>query len=135
MRHPTVEIRFTELHVETEVFADLSRNLPSMLRAFRDPIEVGLPQPCVPQQHGNGYPTTANEHGVLCMQTLFQRLWLLRPARRKLVILDSISGILKPGRLTLLLGAPSSGKTTLLKALAGQLQDSGLQVSGWLVAG
>ena len=50
MRHPTVEIRFTELHVETEVFADLSRNLPSMLRAFRDPIEVGLPQHCLREQ-------------------------------------------------------------------------------------
>ena len=134
MRHPTAEIRFTGLHVETEVFADLLRNLPSMLRALRDPIEVGLPQHRISQQPGNGFPTTANGHSCLCMQDLLQRLWLLRPARRKLVILDSISGILKPGRLTLLLGAPSSGKTTLLKALAGQLHFSGLKVSGRLVA-
>jgi len=35
-----VEIRFSELHVETEVFADLSRNLPNIGRAIRDPVEV-----------------------------------------------------------------------------------------------
>ena len=62
------------------------------------------------------------------LQWLLQSLWLLRPAKRKLVILDSISGILKPGRLTLLLGPPSSGKSTLLKALAGQPWPSGLKV-------
>ena len=49
-------------------------------------------------------------------------------ATTKLVILDSISGVLKPGRITLLLGPPSSGKTTLLKALSGRLEHSGLQV-------
>lgn len=37
---PTATIRFVDLTVETEVFADLSRNLPSILRAIRDPIEV-----------------------------------------------------------------------------------------------
>ncbi|KAF7138156.1 hypothetical protein RHSIM_Rhsim07G0150400 [Rhododendron simsii] len=38
-----------------------------------------------------------------------------------LAILHDVSGIIKPGRLTLLLGPPSSGKTTLLLALAGEL--------------
>ncbi|XP_062206068.1 ABC transporter G family member 41-like isoform X2 [Phragmites australis] len=37
-------------------------------------------------------------------------------------ILDNVSGIIKPSRLTLLLGPPGSGKSTLLKALAGKLQ-------------
>ncbi|KAE9459463.1 hypothetical protein C3L33_08630, partial [Rhododendron williamsianum] len=46
-----------------------------------------------------------------------------------LAILHDVSGIIKPGRLTLLLGPPSSGKTTLLLALAGEL-DPGLKVSG-----
>ncbi|KAK4395287.1 Pleiotropic drug resistance protein 1, partial [Sesamum angolense] len=44
------------------------------------------------------------------------------PSRKKhLSILHDVSGILKPGRMTLLLGPPSSGKTTLLLALAGKL--------------
>jgi len=46
-----------------------------------------------------------------------------------LTILDNVSGSLKPGRMTLLLGPPSSGKTTLLLALAGKL-DRSLKVKG-----
>ena len=65
---------------------------------------------------------------VLALQALLQKLWLLRPAKHRLVILDSLSGIVKPRRLTLLLGPPSGGKSTLLKALAGQLHSTGLSV-------
>lgn len=39
-----------------------------------------------------------------------------------------MSGVLLPGRLTLLLGPPSCGKTTLLKALAGKMGTSALKV-------
>ena len=44
-------------------------------------------------------------------------------------ILDGASGILRPRRLSLLLGPPGSGKTSLLKALAGRnLRDKSLKV-------
>ncbi len=33
-----------------------------------------------------------------------------------------VSGVLKPGRLTLLLGPPGSGKTVFLQALSGRLK-------------
>ncbi len=36
--------------------------------------------------------------------------------------------VLKPGRLTLLLGPPGSGKSTLLKAIGGKLSNTSLQV-------
>ena len=62
------------------------------------------------------------------MQYVLQAAYILRPDKRKLVILDKVSGVLKPGRLTLLLGPPSSGKSTLLKALSGALVHSGLKV-------
>ena len=62
------------------------------------------------------------------LQYVLQKAYILRPDKRRLVILDKISGVLKPGRLTLLLGPPSSGKSTLLKALSGTLQHSGLKV-------
>ena len=50
--------------------------------------------------------------------------------KRKLVLLDGVSGVLKPGRLTLLLGPPGAGKSTLLRSLAGQLKDKRLEKHG-----
>ncbi|KAL4603910.1 hypothetical protein ACB092_10G157600 [Castanea dentata] len=47
----------------------------------------------------------------------------------KLKIIKNVSGIIKPSRLTLLLGPPGCGKTTLLRALAGTL-DQSLKVTG-----
>ena len=54
-------------------------------------------------------------------------LGLFRKSRRFTILRDA-SGVLKPGRLTLLLGPPGSGKTTLLKALSGKLHKSNLKV-------
>ena len=42
LRRPSVEVRFKNLNVETEVYADLSRNLPSILNAYREAFEVLL---------------------------------------------------------------------------------------------
>ncbi|MBA0861360.1 hypothetical protein Goshw_027169 [Gossypium schwendimanii] len=47
----------------------------------------------------------------------------------KIKILKDISGIIKPSRMTLLLGPPGCGKTTLLQALSGKLNPS-LKVTG-----
>ncbi|CAM6108621.1 unnamed protein product [Calypogeia fissa] len=44
--------------------------------------------------------------------------------QRYITILHEVSGIIKPGRMTLLLGPPSSGKTSLLLALAASLERS-----------
>ena len=50
---------------------------------------------------------------------------LMPSTKRRVTILHGVSGVLRPGRLTLLLGPPSSGKTTLLKALSGKLVGKG----------
>ncbi|TYI55095.1 hypothetical protein E1A91_D11G116800v1 [Gossypium mustelinum] len=47
----------------------------------------------------------------------------------KIKVLKDISGIIKPSRMTLLLGPPGCGKTTLLRALSGKLNPS-LKVTG-----
>ncbi|XP_062009972.1 pleiotropic drug resistance protein 3-like isoform X4 [Rosa rugosa] len=52
-----------------------------------------------------------------------------KPQAYKLEILRDISGIIKPSRMTLLLGPPGCGKSTLLQALAGKLNHS-LKVRG-----
>ncbi|XP_061973644.1 pleiotropic drug resistance protein 3-like isoform X2 [Populus nigra] len=49
--------------------------------------------------------------------------------RTKISIIKDVSGIIKPGRMTLLLGPPGCGKTTLLKALSGKPSNS-LKVAG-----
>lgn len=55
---------------------------------------------------------------AVCVQTLKpgqakdQRPW---------PIIDKVSGVLKPRRLTLLLGTPGAGRSLLMKALAGRL--------------
>ncbi|GJN05636.1 hypothetical protein PR202_ga23283 [Eleusine coracana subsp. coracana] len=65
-------------------------------------------------------PTIPN---FICNMTeaFLRHLRIYRGGRVKLPILDNISGIIRPSRMTLLLGPPSSGKTTLLLALAGRL--------------
>lgn len=47
----------------------------------------------------------------------------------KITIINGVRGIIKPGRMTLLLGPPGCGKTTFLKALSGNLGKS-LKVTG-----
>ncbi|CAI9114209.1 OLC1v1014873C1 [Oldenlandia corymbosa var. corymbosa] len=64
------------------------------------------------------------------VEDVFASLFGIRLAERaKITILKDASGIIKPSRMTLLLGPPSSGKTTLLLALAGKL-DPSLTVKG-----
>ncbi|XP_060676333.1 pleiotropic drug resistance protein 1-like [Ziziphus jujuba] len=96
---PTIEVRFEHLNVEAEAYVG-SRALPTFLNLFFNLFE--------------GF---------------FNFLHILPTRKKRLSILKDVSGIIKPGRMTLLLGPPSSGKTTLLLALAGML-DSNLKFSG-----
>lgn len=52
--------------------------------------------------------------------------------KRSNKIINGASGTILPSRMTLLLGAPGSGKTTFLKALSGNL-DSSLKLKGKLM--
>ncbi|KAL1829193.1 hypothetical protein ACET3Z_007605 [Daucus carota] len=96
---PTIEVRFENLNIEAEAFVG-SRALPSFINFNRSMVEA-----------------------------LLNIFHLLPNNKKKLTILENVSGILKPCRMTLLLGPPSSGKTTLMLALAGKL-DPTLKTSG-----
>ncbi|PWA62985.1 ABC transporter G family member 37 [Artemisia annua] len=82
------------------------------LRARLDRVGIGLPTIEVKFEHG--------------LLSLFH---LLPNSKRHITILDDVSGVIKPKRMTLLLGPPSSGKTTLLLSLAGKLAKE-LTISG-----
>ncbi|KAK9829075.1 hypothetical protein WJX72_003763 [[Myrmecia] bisecta] len=101
IKHRTVEVRFQNLSIEAGVYIG-SRALPTVTNSYLNFVD-----------------------GIL------QKLRLAKDNRRKFVILDDISGVIPPGRMTLLLGPPGAGKSTLLKALAGKLQhDADLKVTG-----
>ncbi|KAL1551581.1 transcription factor [Salvia divinorum] len=89
-----VEVRFEDLTVEADCFVG-ERALPTLPNAARNIAEAAL-----------------SCFGVKLAE------------RAKLHILKHTSGIIKPSRMTLLLGPPSCGKTTLLLALAGRLSST-----------
>ncbi|XP_042500566.1 pleiotropic drug resistance protein 2-like [Macadamia integrifolia] len=96
---PKIEVRFEHLSVEGDAYVG-SRALPTLPNATLNTIA-----------------------GVLGMLRL-------SPSKKRVVkILHDVSGIVRPSRMTLLLGPPGSGKTTLLQALAGKL-DKDIRVTG-----
>lgn len=99
IRLPTVEVRFEHLTVEADCYVG-SRALPTLPNAALNMAESAL--------------------GLIGIRLA---------KRTKLTILKDVSGIIKPSRMVLLLGPPSSGKSTLLLALAGKL-DPTLKVTG-----
>ncbi|CAI9755626.1 unnamed protein product [Fraxinus pennsylvanica] len=96
---PTIEVRFEHLNVDAEAYVG-SRALPTI------------------------FNFTVN-----MLEGFFSYLHILPSPKKPLPILHDVNGIIKPGRMTLLLGPPTSGKTTLLLALAGKL-DTQLKASG-----
>ncbi|CAI8614417.1 unnamed protein product [Vicia faba] len=96
---PTIEVRFDHLNIEAEAHVG-SRSLPTFTNFMVNIVEV-----------------------------LLNSVHVLPSRKQHLSILKDVSGIIKHSRLTLLLGPPSSGKTTLLLALAGKL-DPNLKFSG-----
>ncbi|KAK9836042.1 hypothetical protein WJX81_008449 [Elliptochloris bilobata] len=100
LARPRVEVRWEDLAVEARVLFG-QRARPTVLSFYRDALLAPL-----------------------------VAAGLVRDARVRLRILERCSGRLEPGRLTLLLGAPASGKSTLLHALAGALHGGALKVRG-----
>ncbi|KAL5976777.1 transcription factor [Asimina triloba] len=96
---PTVEVRFEHLTIEAKCYVG-TRALPTLINTARNIAESALAM-----------------------------LGIRLTKRTTLTILKDASGVIKPSRMTLLLGPPSSGKTTLLLALAGRL-DPSLKVQG-----
>ncbi|KAG9459399.1 hypothetical protein H6P81_003907 [Aristolochia fimbriata] len=96
---PTIEVRYEHLNIEAEAYVG-GRALPTI------------------------FNFTAN-----IVEEFLNSLHILPSRKKPLTILHDVSGIIKPCRMTLLLGPPGSGKTSLLLALAGKLSKD-LKVSG-----
>lgn len=96
---PKVEVRYENLSIEGDIYAG-SRALPTLLNATLNVIEG-----------------------------IFEKVKILPSKKKVIKILHNVSGVVKPSRITLLLGPPGAGKTILLKALAGDL-DKDLRATG-----
>ncbi|CAM8923252.1 unnamed protein product [Rhodiola kirilowii] len=77
--------------------------------------------------HGKPLPTLWNTFNSTILDNI--RFPGSESSAAKIKILNNVSGIIKPGRMTLLLGPPGCGKTSLLLALSGNLGKS-LKVTG-----
>ncbi|KAF7012500.1 hypothetical protein CFC21_026688 [Triticum aestivum] len=119
-----------------KVFQDDSERF---LRSLRDRVDrVGIELPAIEVR----YQDVSIEVDALVGSRALPTLWnfttsflqgltgRLGSSNKKTInILRNVNGILKPSRMTLLLGPPSSGKSTLMRALTGKL-DKRLKVSG-----
>ncbi|KAL6653393.1 hypothetical protein ACP70R_008971 [Stipagrostis hirtigluma subsp. patula] len=100
VRPATVEVRWRDVCVEAECQVVQGKPLPTLWNA------------------------AVSNLSVLSSMLGFSK------QQAKIHILSNVSGVVKPSRLTLLLGPPGCGKTTLLKALAGKLATTNVKVTG-----
>ncbi|CAM0906091.1 unnamed protein product [Alopecurus aequalis] len=121
------------------VFKAVEDDGERFLRRFRDRLDlVGIELPTIEVRYEH-LSVEADVHvGKRALPTLVNAVIntaeglvsnFVSLNKKRVEILKDVSGVLKPSRLTLLLGPPASGKTTLMRALTGK-PDKNLEVSG-----
>uniref|UniRef100_J3MLF4 ABC transporter domain-containing protein n=1 Tax=Oryza brachyantha TaxID=4533 RepID=J3MLF4_ORYBR len=121
------------------VFKAVEDDNERFLRRFKDRLDrvgIELPQIEVRYEHlsieadvyvgKRALPTLLNAT-INTLEGLISQF--VSSNKRTVKILKDVNGIIKPSRMTLLLGPPSSGKSTLMRALTGK-PDKNLKVSG-----
>ncbi|KAK9136565.1 hypothetical protein Sjap_007159 [Stephania japonica] len=101
VKFPTVEVRYKNLSVEVQCQLVHGKPLPTLWNSLKGMLS-----------------------GILCT-----KVFGAKSQQVNINILKDVSGIIKPGRMTLLLGPPGCGKSTLLMALSAKL-DQSLKVTG-----
>ncbi|KAK4339776.1 hypothetical protein RND71_041238 [Anisodus tanguticus] len=126
---PTVEVRYKNLTIEAECELVHGKPLPTLWNSLKSiMMKVQAPALCYFYFATCDFYSSLNLVIQFVQQNL-ARIPGLQSEVAKIKIINDVSGVIKPGRMTLLLGPPGCGKTTLLKAFSGNL-DKSLKVSG-----
>ncbi|XP_049933597.1 pleiotropic drug resistance protein 3-like isoform X2 [Nymphaea colorata] len=136
------ELGAMERHLFIEkLIKDIAEDNKKLLWKLRERLDrVGVKLPTVEVRYKNlsvsakcevvdGKPLPTLWNTAKSIVSGFCRLPGLKHTDAKINIINDVSGIIRPSRLTLLLGPPGCGKTTLLLALAGKL-DQSLKLTG-----
>ncbi|KAL5229992.1 hypothetical protein ABZP36_028768 [Zizania latifolia] len=118
-------------HEDNRGFLQMLREKKERLGVGAAKVEVRLEKLTVEADVRVGrraVPTLLN-CAINVAQELATCIHMCTTRKRPIKIINEASGIIRPSRMTLLLGAPGSGKTTFLKALAGKL-DPSLKMKG-----
>ncbi|KNA08801.1 hypothetical protein SOVF_159450 isoform A, partial [Spinacia oleracea] len=94
LQFPAVTVKYEHLFVDARCKVVDGKPLPTLWNSFKSSLSV------------------------------FSKLLGSQLQEAKISIIKDVSGIIKPGRMTLLLGPPGCGKTSLLLALSGNLDNS-----------
>ncbi|KAJ6940744.1 hypothetical protein NC651_006771 [Populus alba x Populus x berolinensis] len=111
---PTVEVRYRNLSVEVEYEVVHGKPLPSLWNTLKTGFGASI--------FNSFFLNNFYRQGIA-------NITGCKSVRNKIKILKNVNGIIKPSRMTLLLGPPGCGKTTLLQALTAKL-DQSLKVEG-----
>jgi ABC-type multidrug transport system ATPase subunit len=133
------EMRLMMVHHAMETEEQDNRDLLMKMRARLDAVNLRMPAAEVrfknlsADAHVNvgsaGMPTFINFFRESIVD-LLSAAHLTSGGKEPLSILNNVSGVLKPGKFTLLLGPPAGGKTTFLKALSGAGGAGGISIKG-----
>ncbi|TMW61639.1 hypothetical protein Poli38472_010702 [Pythium oligandrum] len=103
-------------HLVTRIETAMGKMLPQMEVRFRD-VSITAEVTVSKEAKTNELPTVANE---------FKKMFARKKSKNQVTkhILRNVSGVLKPGTTTLVLGQPGSGKSSLMKILSGRFPDA-----------
>ncbi|KAL8505052.1 hypothetical protein ACS0TY_016310 [Phlomoides rotata] len=128
-------------HLMTAVLNAVEEDNERFLQSLRERIDrvgIEIPKIEIRYEHfgvegdvhvgGRALPTLINAT-LNSLESILGLIKLAPSKKKKIQILKDANGIIKPSRITLLLGPPGAGKTTFFHALAGKL-DHSLRKSG-----
>jgi ABC-type glutathione transport system ATPase component len=97
---PTIELCYTDLRLSIKVPAAVAGAQPTTIRQVVRDAVLAIPRAVISRFHPGG----RNDNRSVDFK-----------------VLDGVSGTIRPGCMTLIIGHPGSGKSSLLRALTGRL--------------